>query len=328
MCTSLLILTVVALICLLFSNQFYYYGFSQTERPYNYTPLLIKISIDKAIESYENNSINSAIWHLQAAHQLLLSANSTKTTISNIQIVLLLIVHTIGLISENNINAEAKNDSIMYLNALEQQLGPSITTSHTKNVMTGTASNTFLEFENEPYGLKIQYPYDWIIRINYKYSLPTTSSYTHPQIIGSFYLPNSTEGLPFFYAGVNTNLSKEFKQFPFTLGQYLYKSLQAKKNSSAFPDFNLIEASATNNNTLAGFPAYKIVWTYKHPTYGMRKLVEFGTVVNGNKGYFVDYAASVEKFSKYLPIALAMKNSFKISIKAYYNNPKTMLITK
>jgi hypothetical protein len=64
--------------------------------------------------------------------------------------------------------------------------------------------------------------------------------------------------------------------------------LQAKKNSSAFPDFNLIEASATNNNTLAGLPAYKIVWTYKHPTYGMRKLVEFGTVVNGNKGYFVD----------------------------------------
>ena len=207
----------------------------------------------------------------------------------------------------------------MYLNALEEQLGQSVSTSYTRNVMTGTASNTFskklfLEYENEPYGLKIQYPYDWIIRINYNYSLPTTSSYTHPQIIGSFYLPNSTEGLPFFYTGVNTNLSKEFKQFPFTLEQYLHKSLQAKKNSSAFPDFNLIEASATNNNTLAGFPAYEIVWTYKHPTYGMRKLVEFGTVVNGNKGYFVDYAASVEKFSKYLPIARVMENSFKISM--------------
>jgi hypothetical protein len=288
------------LICLLFSNQFYYYVFSQRDRPYNYTPVLIKISIDKAIQSYENNSINNAISHLQAAHhQLLMSANNTKTPISNIQTLLLLIVHTIGLISENNTNAEAKNDSIMYLNALEEQLSP--------HVMTGTTNNTFskklfLEYKNEPYGLKIQYPYDWIIRINYNYSLPTTSSYTHPQIIGSFYLPNSTEGLPFFYTGVNTNLSKEFKQFPFTLEQYLHKSLQAKKNSSAFPDFNLIEA-ATNNNTLAGFPAYKTVWTYKHPTYGMRKLMEYGTVVNGTKGYFVDYAASVEKFSKYLSIA-------------------------
>jgi len=205
-------------------------------------------------------------------------ANSTKTTISNIQMLLLLIVHTIGLISENNTNAEAKNDSITYLNALEEQLAP--------HVMTGTTDNTFskklfLEYENEPYGLKIQYPYDWIIRINDNYSVPTTSSYTHPEIIGSFYLPNSTEGLPFFYTGIITNLSKEFKQFHFTLEQYLHKSLQAKKNFSTFPDFNLIEASATNNNTLSGFPAYKIVWTYKHPTYGMRKVVEFGTVVNG-----------------------------------------------
>ena len=51
------------------------------------------------------------------------------------------------------------------------------------------------------------------------------------------------------------------KQFPFTLQQYLHKSLQAKKNSSAFPGFNLIEALATNNNTLGGFPAYEIIWT-------------------------------------------------------------------
>jgi hypothetical protein len=48
--------------------------------------------------------------------------------------------------------------------------------------------------------------------------------------------------------------------------------------------------------------------------YGMRKLVEFGTVLDGSKGYFVDYAASTEKFSKYLPIAQDMKNSFKISM--------------
>jgi hypothetical protein len=50
-----------------------------------------------------------------------------------------------------------------------------------------------------------------------------------------------------------------------------------------------------------------------HPIYGMRKLLEFGTVVNGSKGYFVDYAASIEKFWKYLQIAQDMKDSFKIS---------------
>lgn len=317
-CISVLILTVAALIFLLFSNQFYYFIFSQTDRLYNYTPVLIKISIDKAIQSYQDNSINNTISHLQAAYQLLMSA-SNRTNISNIQTLLLLIRQTIRLVSENNANIGAKNDSMEYLNALEEQISQPVSTSYPKNVMTTTTNNTFskrlfLEYENEPYGLKIQYPYDWIIRINYNYSLPTTSSYAHPQIVGSFYLANSTEGLPFFYTGVNTNLSKEFKQFPFTLEQYLNRSLQSKKNSSAFPDFKLVEASATNNNTLAGFPAYEIVWTYKHPTYGMRKLVEFGTVVNANKGYFVDYAASIEKFSKYMPIAQVMKKSFKISM--------------
>ncbi|MGB7956964.1 MAG: hypothetical protein WCF23_23565, partial [Candidatus Nitrosopolaris sp.] len=116
-------------------------------------------------------------------------------------------------------------------------------------------------------------------------------------------LPNSTDGLPFFYIGVNTNLSKQFNQFPFTLAQYLNKSLQSKNNSSAFPDFKLIEATSANNNiSLAGFPAYEIVWTYQHPKYGIRKLMELGTIVHGNKGYFVDYAASI------------VKDSFKISI--------------
>jgi hypothetical protein len=44
------------------------------------------------------------------------------------------------------------------------------------------------------------------------------------------------------------------------------------------------------------------------------RAVPLPRVVNGNKGYFVDYAASIDKFSKYLPIAQAMKNSFKISM--------------
>jgi len=121
----------------------------------------------------------------------------------------------------------------------------------------------------------------------------------------------------FFYVGLNSNLSKQFKHYPFTLQQYLNKSLQSKKISSAFPDFKLIEAivaNDSNNLSLAGFPAYEIIWTYKHPTYGMRKLMEFGTVMHGTKGYFLDYAASIEKFPKYLPVAQSMKDSFKISI--------------
>jgi hypothetical protein len=50
---------------------------------------------------------------------------------------------------------------------------------------------------------------------------------------------------------VNTNLSKQSRQFLFTLEQYLNKSLQSEKNSTAFPDFKLIEVAAANNNNIS-----------------------------------------------------------------------------
>ncbi|MGA8082333.1 MAG: hypothetical protein WB988_10755 [Candidatus Nitrosopolaris sp.] len=307
-CVPLAVLTIVVLSCLIiFSYLFHSNIFSQTNSFYNHNLISVKILVDRAIQSFQNNSSNNTISHLEAAYyELLMSTNNNTIKSSNIRTLVLLIGHTIKLMSENTV---AKNNAIMYLSALEEQLDHYLPDSAS---YARSPKGPFLEYENEPYGLKVKYPYDWIIRINNNYSLPTMYSYAHPQIIGSFYLPNSTDGLPFFYMGVNNNLSKQLRQFPFTLQQYLNKSLLSKKNSSAFPDFNIIEATATNNS-LAGFPAYEIVWTYKHPTYGMRKLVEFGIVVDGYKGYFVDYAASIEKFSKYLPIAQDMKESFRIS---------------
>jgi hypothetical protein len=314
--------------------------FAQVAGDYNNNLGLVKILVDKAIQTFQNNSTKEAITHLREAYaELMVSAmdNNIKNKPAGLDSLAFLLGHTIKLLSENNTTTLPKNSSILYLNTLEEQLGqylPAIS-SNFENSINRTASTIFpkgpfIEYKNEPYGLEVQYPHDWIIRINNNYSLPSSSSYSHPQVIGSFYLPNSTEGLPFFYIGVNSNLSKQFKQFPFTLQQYLNKSLQPKKNSSAFPDFKLIEAIAANqnsnnNNNLAGFPAYRILWTYKNPTYGVRKLMEFGTVVHGSKGYFVDYAASLDKFSKYLPIFQSMKNSLKISICNTWSNKTTTI---
>jgi hypothetical protein len=314
--------------------------FAQVAGDYDNNLGLVKILVDKAIQTFQNNSTKEAITHLREAYaELMVSAmdNNIKNKPAGLDSLAFLLGHTIKLLSENNTTTLPKNSSILYLNTLEEQLGqylPAIS-SNFENSINRTASTIFpkgpfIEYKNEPYGLEVQYPHDWIIRINNNYSLPSSSSYSHPQVIGSFYLPNSTEGLPFFYIGVNSNLSKQFKQFPFTLQQYLNKSLQPKKNSSAFPDFKLIEATAANqnsnnNNSLAGFPAYRILWTYKNPTYGVRKLMEFGTVVHGSKGYFVDYAASLDKFSKYLPIFQSMKNSLKISICNTWSNKTTTI---
>ena len=47
-----------------------------------------------------------------------------------------------------------------------------------------------------------------------------------------------------------------------------------------------------------------------HRQYGLREIMEVGTVLNGSKGYFLDYAASPSKFSKYLPEADEVIASF------------------
>ncbi|MFL6425819.1 MAG: hypothetical protein ACJ71R_19835, partial [Nitrososphaeraceae archaeon] len=113
--------------------------------------------------------------------------------------------------------------------------------------------------------------------------------------------------LPFFRIGTD-DLNKEFSNLQkVSINQYLDRSL-AHKNSTGFPGFNLIE-SDTNNKRLANNLAYTIVWTYTHPTYGMRKSIEIATIL-GSRGYFLDYTAATANFSKFLPVAEKMIESF------------------
>jgi hypothetical protein len=120
-------------------------------------------------------------------------------------------------------------------------------------------------------------------------------------------LPDVNNGLPFFRIGTD-DLTKEFPNLQkVSIDQYLNRSL-AHKNSTGFPDFNLIE-SDTGNRQLTNNLAYTIVWTYTHPTYGMRKSIEIATIL-GSRGYFVDYTAAAANFSKFLPVAEKMIESF------------------
>ena len=120
-------------------------------------------------------------------------------------------------------------------------------------------------------------------------------------------MPDVNNGLPFFQIGTD-DLTKEFPNLQkVSINQYLHRSL-AHKNSTGFPGFNLIE-SDTSNRRLADNLAYTVVWTYIHPTYGMRKSIEIATIL-GSRGYFVDYTADTTYFSKFLPVAEKMIESF------------------
>lgn len=172
------------------------------------------------------------------------------------------------------------------------------------------SKDTFLTYINPRYGIKIQYPYSWFI---------DDSSYLQGKggvQIAAFYLPNASKGLPIIRIGID-NLTKEFpeRQGKVDTFHYLKKALEGK-NSKGFPGFKLIEynltTTTTGNSTLAGnHLIYRIIWTYTHPTYGIRKSIEVGTVID-NKGYFIDYTSNISKFSNYLQIVKKIISSLDI----------------
>jgi hypothetical protein len=54
------------------------------------------------------------------------------------------------------------------------------------------------------------------------------------------------------------------------------------------------------NSTLAGKTAYTIIGTYDHPSSGLQKLMEIGTII-GDKAYSLQYIADAPKYPEYLP---------------------------
>ncbi len=161
----------------------------------------------------------------------------------------------------------------------------------------------------------MQYPYYWSIDGN---SYPAGKIGT--QVV-SFFLPSGGSDLPIVSIGID-NLSKSFRDLPVHLDEYLRLSLKYK-NSTGFPGFKLIQSNVNYNagkngtrSLFGGNNVYKIIWSYNHPTYGMRKSIEFGTIVGGNKGFFIDYTTSGRKFLKYLPTTEKMITSLAIAMPA------------
>jgi hypothetical protein len=267
------------------------------------SPDLAKVLIDNAIQELQSNNIDKTIEHLKAAeHELLLLAAMENNhhyhpSIQSLS-TLLLLKDVIQSLEKGHVD-----EALVYLNLADQQLGRNLLNlSPNANRMTSILTEPFLIYTNSKYGIKIQYQYNWIVEGN---SYATGAGGIQ---ITSFYLPDVSNGLPFFRIGVD-NLSKEFPQSPVvSINEYLNRSLE-HKNSTGFPGFKLIVSNT--NNTLAGNRAYTVVWTYTHPIYGIRKSIEIATII-GSKGYFIDYTAAVPKFSNYLPIAEKMIESFEI----------------
>ena len=286
-----------------------------------------KMLIDKAIQEFQSNNSKNTITYLQGAEQELLSSlaivgkndnnsnnsnASLSTSIARPLTMLLLVKYIIQALDSGDYGKGQRD-----LNLAEEELGTNmldVSSTLDPHTIMGTSTATynnsndnydfFSTYTNTKYGIKVQYPHNWAIEAD-DY---TTGAAGQAGIqIASFYLPDVNNGLPFFRIGTD-DLTKQFPNLQkVSINQYLNRSL-AHKNSTGFPGFNLIE-SDTNSRLLANSSAYTIVWTYTHPTYGMRKSIEIATILGG-RGYFVDYTAAAANFSKFLPVAEKMIKSF------------------
>ena len=284
-------------------------------------PLVAKMLVDNAIQEFQSNNFNNTITYLKGAEQELSSSlaivgNNNSAGVRTPMIQPLTILLLIKSIIQSLENGDYENGR-KYLNLAEEELGRNIldvssslnpqTIISTSNATFNNKNNNysfFSTYTNTKYGIKLQYPHNWIIEAD---DYPTGAGGQAGIQIASFYLPDVNNGLPFFRIGTD-DLTKEFPNLQkVSINYYLERSL-AHKNSTGFPGFNLIE-SDTNNRRLAGNLAYTVVWTYTNPSYGMRKSIEIATIM-GSRAYFVDYTGATTNFSKYLPVAEKMIKSF------------------
>jgi S1-C subfamily serine protease len=154
-------------------------------------------------------------------------------------------------------------------------------------------------FENNSYGIKIQYPANWT---KDEEDLDPTDPITN---IVTF---SSPFGNRLDQYSENFGISIEnLTDTNMTLEEYA-DSLIANYNET-LTDFKLIESNT--NGTLGGSnPAYRLVYSDREDDTSY-KTMEVGTII-GDKVYFIEYIAEEENYSDYLPIVYTMADSLEI----------------
>lgn len=167
--------------------------------------------------------------------------------------------------------------------ATAQQNSTSITSTHNN-------STNFLTYSNSTYGIKIQYPSNWI-----KQESQNQSS----NDIVKFSSPASTAPASLAIIG-----GKPAPQI-IPLRVYINASIYVLRHS--FDNFSLIDSNSTN---LAGFPAHKIVYKAILPSSGLEVKFMQVLTIKDSKSFVITFGTLPTDFSTYLPTIQKMIDSF------------------
>jgi hypothetical protein len=166
--------------------------------------------------------------------------------------------------------------------------------------VAATPTTNFLTYQNSTYGIKIQYPPDWL----YKEGNRSNSSV---QTIVTFVSPNMVTA-PTVSVKSLVGLTIAVQRLPFyniPLNTYTILNLNNLRKSQ--PGFHLL---TSNYTTLAGGNAAHEL-TYTAAT-GLKTLAVY--MIKENKAFILEYITGQEAtYLTYLPIAQEMIDSFQIT---------------
>ena len=149
-----------------------------------------------------------------------------------------------------------------------------------------------LTYENPNYNIEIQYPSSWVKDLNV----------SSPDVV-TFY-PSAVKS----NASLTVTVDDVSDEKGIPLAQYASDAADAIKKKTQ--DFILF--GSTTNNTLAGLPAYKSIYSYAGDNNTKVQGMEIGAI-KGDKVYIFTYEAGPNEYDKYLPIIQQLIESFQIT---------------
>ena len=184
-------------------------------------------------------------------------------------------------------------------NLTNKMVGNAFALSNQSSITNNNSSNSseFLTYKNGSYGVNIQYPANW----NSSPGEGNDNSGDSSTDIVTFSPkdPNSSATFDVLVGNVDSGES---------LKQYVSDSISNDKTD--LKNFTVSESSSTGN-TLAGNPAYKLIYSYTDQGENFKGL-ETGTIL-GNKVYFIQYENSPSQFDSDLPTIQKMIDSLKLT---------------
>lgn len=156
---------------------------------------------------------------------------------------------------------------------------------------SGTTSTNFKSYFNPAFGIKMQYPSNWL-----KLDLSRNNSSV---LVVAF---KTTAGRPLGVLFLSGNVN---------YGNVTLATLVSTRENQLRHTGTILHLVSSTPSTLAGNPAHKIVYTTIAPQ-GKFEAMQLISLV-GKKGYFITYVVPTANYTTYLPTIQTMISSIEIN---------------